>query len=148
MGILTHLWQRMSGATAPSCHTEDPSNRRNERRFADGSTISLVEQPGAAGNHPARAPHSLVALSEATLVDVSASGARFRSRQALPVSRRVQCRVSFSNSQCDLGMKIVWARATSDGYEYGARYVPVVPGTQHLLENYTQRVLLRAQEGA
>jgi hypothetical protein len=42
-------------------------------------------------------------------------------------------------------MKIVWSRATDDGFEYGATYNPVVPGTEFLMDNYTQMVLNRAR---
>jgi len=42
-----------------------------------------------------------------------------------------------------LGLKILWAKRVTDGFEYGAAYAPVIPGSECLLENYVHRVLNR-----
>jgi len=108
----------------------DLLERRNQKRFEDGTLTTLILPDG-----------SRVA---GEIVDVTSGGMCLRTRQSLVRGTRVGCRVDFARRSATLGMKLLWERTNGDYYEYGARFVPVVPGTEHLLDNYLQGVLLRA----
>lgn len=145
------LWNRISASRADQVvQARHDAERRRAPRVTDGAWISLVD-PDASGRAAVWAPSleggacvSSAEFSSATMLDVSATGVRFRSSTSLPMHRRVWCRVQFATGKLDLGVRLVWARTTSDGYEYGGRYVTSLPGTEHLLGSYAQVVQSRA----
>ncbi|MBM3462450.1 MAG: hypothetical protein FJX76_10135 [Armatimonadetes bacterium] len=105
---------------------------RAKTRWSDGTRTVVLTSGGA--------------INSAVIVDVNGRGMRFRSRAPIAVGQRVSVRMHFSGRREYLSMKIVWEALADDGFEfeYGARYVPTIPGTVHLLENYTQKVLASA----
>lgn len=145
------LWSQISASRSnPYVDSRRSSERRRAPRVADGAWISLVE-PDTSDRAAVWAPSlqggacvSGAEITTATMLDVSATGVRFRSSSSLPMHRRVWCRVQFATGKLDLGVRLVWARTTSDGYEYGGRYVASLPGTEHLLDSYAQVVQSRA----
>mgnify|MGYP006276230855 CR=1 FL=1 len=155
MRLIKNLWGRLSRAVSEAAtDSRDLSERRNAPRYADGSWISLVEPDTSmrsavwAASESGGACVSAASVSSATMLDVSATGVRFRSSSSLPMNRRVYCRLQFKSGPLDLGMRIMWARTTSHGYEYGARYVAALPGTERLLDTYARGVLGRTAAGA
>lgn len=146
MGFVGRLLSRISGKRSPLTRVVDSSERRLCPRFVDGSNAAIIttEDRQKADVRSSRGRRlSCPAEASAVILDVNPGGARFHSRQLLPLHRRVWCRVSFQSQEMDLGMKILWSRHTGDGFEYGAAYTPIVPGTEHLMDNYTQMVLNR-----
>lgn len=108
----------------------DLRERRNQQRFEDGTLTMLILPDGR--------------RVAAEIVDVTSGGMCLRTREPLTHGIRVGCRVDFARRSATLGMKLLWERGRGEYFEYGSRFVPVVPGTEHLLDNYLQGVLLRA----
>jgi len=104
-------------------------DRRRNDRFHDGAVTEINVPQGVS--------------TTARILDVSSEGARVWSREALPLGRRVSCRISFARASERLGMRVLWEARRQHGYEYGMRYAPIVPGTEGLLDNYFHHVLNR-----
>jgi hypothetical protein len=102
---------------------------RTAPRFIDGAETEVAV--------------SATQTTAARIMDVSSDGMRLFSKNPLPLGRRVPCRVDFVGESMSLGMRIVWQRPVAGGWEQGARYVPIVPRTEYLLDNYMHRVLNR-----
>jgi len=114
----------------------DFPERRAQRRSRDGRWTLLTLPDGT--------------LVSAQILDVTGEGMRFRTRDRLPVEARVGCAISFVGWSTRIGMRVLWERDAADAHLYGARHVPVVPGTSHLLDNYFHGVMqrLHAESGA
>ena len=118
------------GGKRPFVERVLPKERRCAKRYADGAPTDIDVKNG-------QSP------SRGRILDVSSRGIRLWSETRLQPGQRVSCRVDFVSRSVWLGTRVMWEKSADNGYIYGVQYVPVIPGTEGLLDNYMMRVLRR-----
>lgn len=75
------------------------------------------------------------------MLDLSASGARFRSDRAIPVDTAVRVNINFYPVDFPIKALVVWTRPVegTDRYEHGAEFVNMPPEEAFLIKDYVLR---------
>lgn len=107
----------------------ESAEQRRRTRHEDGSATEVRTSHGDA--------------IAARIVDLNSFGVRLWVDGVLEVGSRVSCLVHFGSRSVPLGVRVLWRRSQSNGFEYGMSFAPVVPGTEYVLDNYLQHVLSR-----
>ncbi|MBM3461061.1 MAG: hypothetical protein FJX76_03070 [Armatimonadetes bacterium] len=122
------LWKRDCAPRELALVCEERDQRRS-CRFVDGTDTVLRTAHGD--------------RVDGRLLDVASEGVRLWADAVMSVGARVSCLLHFEGRAVPAYVRLQWRRQTESGFEYGASYAPVVPGTAPLLDNYLYQVLNR-----
>jgi len=108
--------------------TSKPSERRREPRVA---VVETLDAGGASGE-----PFAI------ELVDLSASGARFRTPQPIPVDTAIRMNINFYPVDFPIRALVVWTRPLDGGgFEHGAEFVNLPPEEAFLIRDYVRAAM-------
>ena len=76
------------------------------------------------------------------LLDLSASGARFRAPRDIPVNSALRITINFYPVEFPIRGLVAWSRKVDEEtYEHGCEFVNLDPEEQYLIKNYVNEVL-------
>lgn len=108
--------------------TSSGSDRRRDPRVA---LVETLDAGGSSGEEYV-----------IEVVDLSASGARFRCETPIPIDTAIRMNINFYPVDFPIRALVVWHRASNDGrFEHGAEFVNLPPEEAYLIRDYVRSAM-------